>query len=47
MLYKQIANLTVNIAQQMRGNVNTAIIEQYLKGPESPIKLEEESMRII
>ena len=43
LLYKQIANFAVSIAQQMRGNINPQAIEQFLNGPECPFKYSEEN----
>ena len=47
LVYKQIATFAQNIAQQMRNNVNVAMIEQFIKGPESPVNPEEEHERIV
>ena len=41
-----MANFAVNIAQQTRNNVNSQIIEQFINGPESPIKIKEEIEKI-
>lgn len=40
LMYKQIAAFAVNIASQMRNNINTQMIEQFINGPESPIKVQ-------
>ena len=40
-VYKQIAVFAANIMQQMRNNINTALIEQYINGPESPLKVKD------
>ena len=37
LMFKQIATLAQNLAQQMRNNINVAMIEQFVKGPESPV----------
>ena len=44
---KQVAALATNIAQQMRNNVNTTMLEQFIKGPESPVNLDQEHERIL
>lgn len=38
LMFKQIASLAQNLAQQMRNNINVAMIEQFVKGPESPVQ---------
>ena len=45
-IYKQIANFAVNIAQQTRNSVNAQIIEQFINGPESPIRIKDEIEKI-
>jgi hypothetical protein len=44
-IYKQIATFAINIVQQTRNN-NPEVIEQFISGPESPLKLQEEIDRI-
>lgn len=41
-MYKQIATFALNISRQMRGNINSQMIGQFLDGPESPLKIKEE-----
>ena len=41
-IYKQTATFAQNIARQMRGNINTQMIEQFINGPESPLKIKAE-----
>lgn len=38
-VYKQIATFAVNIARQTRNNINAQMIEMFLNGPESPIRV--------
>lgn len=45
-IYKQIATFAVNIAQQTRNNINPQMIEQFIQGPQSPLKLNDEVERI-
>jgi hypothetical protein len=40
-VYRQIATFAINIAQQTRNNINPEMIEQFIQGPESPLKLSE------
>ena len=40
-IYKQTATFALNIARQMRNNINIQIVEQFLNGPESPIKVKD------
>lgn len=44
---KQVAAFATNIRQQMRNNVNTSMVEQFIKGPESPVNLDQENERIL
>ena len=34
------------MSRQMRGNISTKMIEQFLNGPESPLKLQQEIDKI-
>jgi hypothetical protein len=45
-VYKQIATFALNISRQMRGNINNQMIQQFLDGPESPLKISTEFERI-
>lgn len=45
--YKQIATFAVNISKQMRGNINSLMIQQFLDGPESPLKIKVEFEKIL
>lgn len=36
----------MNIIQQMRNNINTQMIEQFINGPESPLKIQQEIEKI-
>ena len=45
-VYKQTATFAINIAQQTRNNINAQVIEQFINGPESPLRLREEIERI-
>lgn len=47
LVFKQICTFAQNIAQQMRNNVNVAMIEQFIKGPESPVNPDQEHERIL
>jgi hypothetical protein len=47
LVFKQIATFAVSIMQQMRGNINTQAIEQFLNGPECPFKYSEETERVL
>ena len=46
-MFKQIATLAQNLAQQMRNNINVAMIEQFIKGPESPVQSDQEHERVL
>ena len=47
LMFKQIATLAQNLAQQMRNNINVAMIEQFVKGPESPVQPDQEHERVL
>ena len=46
LVYKQIATFAINIARQTRNNINAQMIEMFLNGPESPIKIPAEYEKI-
>ena len=46
MIYKQVATFAINIGRQMRNNINPEMIEQFINGPESPLKLDQEIEKI-